>query len=161
MLPALGHIGARDPGGELGTQGDAVAAPVLERVHLLGNDVRAFTKRTGENSGRFKHGHFDPVKAIEVAHALKGRDHMREAFLERVSGAPQHVLRAAHRIGCLWARIFIFRHGDAPLTAKKAQGNALFCHIMSRLFFRVDAVILVRHADFIRHSCRVFFWRET
>ena len=60
------EVGAADRGGAFGTEGDAVAAPVLEGVHLFLDDVRAFPDGPDEQVGVLKSGSVDTTVAEAV-----------------------------------------------------------------------------------------------
>jgi hypothetical protein len=112
LLPAVGEVGAGDAGGEFGAQGQAVAAAILERVHLLGDDVGGLADRAGEHLRRFEHRHLDAAEGVEAAHALEGRDHR----LEPVRFLAENVLGAADPLRA-------FAHGCGPLAELLSMGT--------------------------------------
>ena len=77
-----------------GRKRERIAAAVLERVHLLRDDVGGLADRAGEHLGRLEHRHLDPLEAVEPAHAVEGLDHLVEA----VGLLAQDVLRAPDRL---------------------------------------------------------------
>ena len=92
LLPAVGQVGARDAGGELGPQRERFPAAVLEAVHLLRDHVGGLAERAREHLGLLEHRHLDAAEAVELAHALEGLDHVRE----RLGLGAEDVLRAAN-----------------------------------------------------------------
>ena len=111
LLPAIAQKRAADAGGKFRPQGQAVAAPILETVHFLRHHVGGLAERAGEDRSRFKHRHLDALEAIEPPHALERLHHMPKAFLLFA----KYVLRAAHRLGCLY-----LCHGQ-PLAREAAK----------------------------------------
>src|SRR6185503_14082663 len=101
LLPAFGEIGAADAGGELGPERDRIPAAVLERVHLLGDDVGGLADRAREYLRLLDGRHLDPLEPEQPAHAIERRDHRREAvgvFAEQALRAP-HGLKRHHCAG--------------------------------------------------------------
>jgi len=96
LLPALAQIGAADAGGELGPKGDRFAAAILERIHLLGDDVGGLTDGPGEDRGLLDRRHLDPSEAVEPAHLVERGDHRGEAvgvFVKQALRAPNGLNR--------------------------------------------------------------------
>jgi len=106
LLPAVGEEGARKPGSEFGAQRQRFPAAVLERIHLLGDDVGRLAQRAAEHGGLLEHRHFHPAEPVEPAHALEGLDHEGESFR---FGA-EDVLSAADRLGRLGSGL-VTAHG--------------------------------------------------
>ena len=52
-----------------------IAAAILERVHLLGDDVGGLADRAREHRGRLEDRHLDALEAVEPAHPLERLDH--------------------------------------------------------------------------------------
>ncbi len=96
LLPALAQKSARDARGEFGTQSERITAAILERIHLLRDDIGGFAERAREDRGRFEHGHLDPAEAVEPAHMLERLDNAGETL--RLFA--QHALGAADGFGC-------------------------------------------------------------
>ncbi len=99
LLPALAEVGAAYPRRELRPKRDQLAAAVLERVHLLGDDVRGLADRPGEDSGRLDDRHFDALEAEQAAHAIERLDHRVEAvdvFSEQALGPADGLRRGGH-----------------------------------------------------------------
>ena len=118
LLPAIRQEGARDPGGEFGAQRQRIAAAILERVHLLRDDIGRLADGAGEHFGLFEHRHLDPAEAIELAHALEGFDHEGES----VGIGAENVLRPADRLRGFLGR---FAHARAPsVFATRGKGAA-------------------------------------
>ncbi len=105
LLPAVGEIGARDPGGEFGTQRDRIPAAIVERIHFLRYDVGRFAQTPREHRGRLDHRHFDALEAVQPPDAVERIDHVRETLL----CIAVHVLGAAHGMGGRK-----LRHGPRP-----------------------------------------------
>ena len=85
-----GKEGARDAGSVFRPQGQAVAASVLERVHLLGDDVRGLAERACEHLGELEHGRRDLVVAVPCRHGAPGLHHLAlaQGFLaDDIAGA--------------------------------------------------------------------------
>ena len=107
LLPAFGEIGAADAGGEFGPQRQALAAAILEAVHLLGDDVGRLADRAGEDLGRLEHRHLDPAEAVEPADAVERLHHRLETvggFAPDILGSPDLLRTFAHRaahLACL------------------------------------------------------------
>jgi hypothetical protein len=102
LLPALADIGPADAGGEFRPQGQRIPAPVLERVHLLGDDVGGLAERSGEHFGRLEHRHLDMLEGVEPAHAVERLDHPVKAvgrLTHDVLGAPDLLRTLAHGRG--------------------------------------------------------------
>ena len=72
-----------------GRKGERFPAAILERVHLLGDDVGGLADRAGEDRGLLEHRHLDPLEAVEPAHAIERRDDRGEA----VGVFPKQALR--------------------------------------------------------------------
>ncbi len=75
------------------------AAAILERIHLLRDDIGGLADRAAEHFGLLEHRHFDPAEAVELAHPLEGLDDMRESLglgAEDVLGAADGLWRLAH-----------------------------------------------------------------
>ena len=64
LLPAVGEESARDPGGELGAQGERISAAILEGIHFLRHHIGGLAERAGEDLGLFEHRHFHPAEAV-------------------------------------------------------------------------------------------------
>ena len=80
------------------------AAAILERVHLLGDDIGGLAQRAREHGGLFEHRHFDAAEAVELAHALEGLDDMREGL----GLGAENVLRAADGLRRVsWAAVVL------------------------------------------------------
>ncbi len=94
LLPAVGEVGARDPGGEFGPQGERIAAAILERIHFLGDDIGGLADRAGEHLGLFEHRHLGAAEAVELADPLEGLDHEGKGF----GIGAEDVLRATDRL---------------------------------------------------------------
>ena len=62
-----------------GPQRQALAAPVLERVHLLGDDVRGLAERAREHLGELEHRRRDLVVAVARRDLAPGLDHLAMA----------------------------------------------------------------------------------
>src|SRR3546814_13352877 len=92
---AVGDVGARDAGGECGTERDRIAAAILERVHLLRDDIGGLTERAREHGRRLEHRDFEALEAIEPPHAIEHIGDAREAALVLA----ENVLRAADAVG--------------------------------------------------------------
>src|SRR3546814_2119763 len=90
LLPAVRHIGARDPRGEFRAQRDRFAAAIVERVHFLRHDVGRFAERAREHRGRLDHRHLDALIAIEAAH--RSEEH---------TSALQSLMRISYAVFCL------------------------------------------------------------
>ena len=105
LLPAIGKVSPRNASGEFGPQGNRIAAAVFETIHFLGNNIGRLTQAARKHRSGFNHRQLQALKTIKLAHAFEGRDHMRKAFL----GLTEHVLRAAHGLGCLY-----LCHNEAP-----------------------------------------------
>ena len=97
LLPSFGQISAGNPGGELRSQRQRIAAAIGEGVHFLRHDVGRLADRAGEDFRRLEHRDLDTLEAIELAHAIEGIEHMGEATLF----AAENVLRAADAVGSL------------------------------------------------------------
>jgi hypothetical protein len=95
LLPAVGEIGTGDPGGEFGAQRQRFAAAILERIHLLRDDIGGFADRAREHLSLFEHRHLGAAEAVELADALEGLDDVRESL----GFWSEDVLGAAD---CLW-----------------------------------------------------------
>ncbi len=67
---AAGDDGPDDAGRVLGAERQAVAAPVLEGVHLLGDDVAGVAEAAGEHLGELEDRRLDLAIAVEPGHAL-------------------------------------------------------------------------------------------
>src|SRR3546814_1154338 len=78
---AVGDVGARDAGGEFGPERDRIAAAILERVHLLRDDIGGLTERAREHGRRLEHRDFEALEAIEPPHAIEHIGDAREAAL--------------------------------------------------------------------------------
>ncbi|PAV93305.1 hypothetical protein WR25_10456 [Diploscapter pachys] len=81
LLPAFRQERARDTCGELGPQGQRIAAAVRKGVHLLRHDVGRLADRAGEDLGRLEHRQVDALEAIQAADAFERLDHGRETAL--------------------------------------------------------------------------------
>src|SRR3546814_9362610 len=86
-------VGARDAGVEFGPERDRIAAAILERVHLLRDDIGGLTERAREHGRRLEHRDFEALEAIEPPHAIEHIGDAREAALVLA----ENVLRAADR----------------------------------------------------------------
>ena len=94
-----GDEGARDAGGVLRPQRQALAAPILERVHLLGDDVRGLAERAREHLGELEDRRRDLVVAVARRDRAPGLDH--PAMAQR--GLAHDVVGAAHGTkSCSW-----------------------------------------------------------
>ena len=83
-----------------GRRVSAVAAAILEAVHLLGDDVGGLADRAGEDLGRLEHRHLDPAEAVEAADAVERLDHRLKAvglLAPDILGAPDLLRTLAHR----------------------------------------------------------------
>ena len=69
-MQAVLDVGAADRGGALRPQRERAASPVLERVHLLLDDVRAGPRRAGEEVRVLEPGRLDAAVAVERAEPL-------------------------------------------------------------------------------------------
>ena len=79
-------------------------AAILERVHLLGDDVGALAERAGEDLGRLEDRHLDMLEGIEPAHAIERVHDLVEAFgldADHVLGTPDLLRTLRHRAGHL------------------------------------------------------------
>ena len=94
LLPAIGEVGARDPGGEFGAQGQRFIAAIAEGIHLLRHHIGGFADGAAEHFGLLEHRHFHAAEAVKLAHPFKGFHHMGESF--RLG--PENVLRATDRV---------------------------------------------------------------
>ena len=63
LLPAIGKKGAGNPGGEFGTQGQALAAAIGEAVHFLRDHIGRLADRAAEYLGLPEHRPFRPAAA--------------------------------------------------------------------------------------------------
>ena len=99
LLPAVGQVGAGDPGGEFGPQGQRFVAAIPEAVHLFRDDVGRLADGAAEHFGLFEDRHFRAAKAVELAHALERFDHVGESLgvgAENVLGAANGLWGVAH-----------------------------------------------------------------
>src|SRR5205823_10232094 len=92
VKPVL-DIGARDRGRALRSQGQGPATPVLERVHLLLDDVRAGTRGSLEERGVLERGCLDLPVAVKRAEPFRLPD---DETPERLLGR-EDVVGAARR----------------------------------------------------------------
>jgi hypothetical protein len=102
LLPSIGDEGAADAGGEFGTQGQALAAPILERIDFLRDDVGAFADRADEHLVASNTGISTRWKAVEPAHAIERRHDRVETLgrlADNVLSTPDRLYFAAHRRG--------------------------------------------------------------
>jgi hypothetical protein len=136
LLPALGDVRAADARGEFGTQRDQVAALVLERVHLLRDDVAGLAHRAREHAGRLEDGDVDALEAIEFADVIEGLEHAGEPALLLA----KDVLGAADAVGrfdaCHWrapiGRFPLRRNAKAYSRRKPCYSAAIVaCIIIS------------------------------
>ena len=109
LLPAIGKKGAGNTGGEFGTQGQALAAAIVEAVHFLRNHIGRLADRPAEYLGLLEHRHFGAAEAIELAHTLEGFDHEGERLgvgAENILGATDGLRGLAHgaRFRCVGPR---------------------------------------------------------
>ena len=100
LLPAVGQVSARDPGGEFGAQRQRIAAAVFERIHFLRHHIGGLADSAAEYFGFLEYRHFHTAKAVQLAHALEGFDNKGEGF----GFGSEDILRAANGLGR-------FRHG--------------------------------------------------
>ena len=70
LLPTFAEISAADAGGELGAKRDRFPAAILERIHLLRDDVGRFTDRPGEYGSLLDRRDFDAPEPVQAAHAI-------------------------------------------------------------------------------------------
>ena len=101
LLPAVGEEGTRDPRSEFGTQRQALAAAILEGIHLLRHHIGGLAQGPREHLGLFEHRHFHPAEAVKAAHALEGLDHEGEGL----GIGAENVLGASDGLGCLLAHM--------------------------------------------------------
>ena len=102
LAERAGDERARDAGGVLGAQRQAVAAPVLERVHLLGDDVRGLAERAREHLGELEHRRRDLGIAVAGRDRAPGLDHLAMAergLADDVVGAADGA-KAGHGVHC-------------------------------------------------------------
>src|SRR5690606_4793132 len=100
----------------------ALAAAILERVHLLGDDVRGFAERAREHLGELEDRRRDLVIAVARRDGAPGLDH--PAMAQR--GLPHDVVGAAHgtkdahtescQIKSGWAALFSGFRGPAQVA---------------------------------------------
>ena len=110
LVHAVLEVGAADRRGALGAQRHALAPALVERVHLLLDDVGRLADAAGEELGVFEGGRLD----APVARALQDlpRLGLQRGAGRRVVG--QHVVRAAGRlqaVGCCHPRESSARKG--------------------------------------------------
>ena len=94
---AVGDCRPGNAGGRLGAQRQAVAAEVLEGIHLLFDDIGVFADRALEQLRMLDDGHPHLFVAI-------GLEHRATNALEMLPGTDfggQHVIHAAHRLDLL------------------------------------------------------------
>src|SRR3546814_20787463 len=107
-------VGARDAGVEFGPERDRIAAAILERVHLLRDDIGGLTERAREHGRRLEHRDFEALEAIEPPHAIQHIGAAREAAL----ALPENVLRAADAdIASATGRESVCPYGSISLVA--------------------------------------------
>ena len=97
-VQAVLEVGAHDRSSRLGAKRERPVAAVLERVHLLRDDVRPLPGRAREEVGLLEDGRVDPAIAVQVAQALELPEHVPPARLlggEDVVGTARSLERHA------------------------------------------------------------------
>ncbi len=95
----------RDPGRELGPERDPLAAPILEGVHLLGDDVRGLAERAREHLGELEHRRRDLGIAVARRDLAAGLDDLAMAqriVADDVVGAADGAKRAHADTSMYW-----------------------------------------------------------
>jgi len=90
LREAVGDQRATNPCGVLRPQSDAVAAAILEGVHLLRHDIGGIAERAGENAGVLEDRRRPFLGAVERGDPAGGVDDVRVAALivaDQVTGA--------------------------------------------------------------------------
>ena len=80
------------------------AAAILERIHFLRDDVGGLADGAGEHRRMLDRRHFDPLEAVQTAHAVERRDHRGEA----VGVFSKQALRAPN--GLNWRHCRALKH---------------------------------------------------
>ena len=113
LAERAGDEGARDAGGVLRAQRQALAASILERVHLLGDDVRGLAERAREHLGELEDRRRDLVVAVARRDLAPGLDH--PAMTQR--GLAHDVVGAAHGTKSTHAEGYRLKADRPPYSA--------------------------------------------
>ena len=117
---AVGDRSASDAGSRLGTQRQAVAAAILEREHLLFDDIGELADRTLEQRGLLKQRH--PQLGIAVGGEDLARDALDVLPDGRLFG--QHIVHTGDRRNQL--------HGIPRVARARARGPQRFQNSLPR-----------------------------
>ena len=110
------QVGAADGGGAFGPQRQAVAAAVVEDVHLLLDDVGAFADAAGEELGMLEGGRLDESESGEPS-LFAG---MAEDVRVHVVVLGQQIARAAR--GLKLSNVTVGHGQSSPIIVQTPSG---------------------------------------